>query len=90
MRGAYLGVKIRGVKIGRDRIGARHDLPDKHLPDGQDPGALRPDQVLLSSVIAGMAHSTLKSGAATRNASPRGHQLKIRWPRVQWLPDRIS
>jgi hypothetical protein len=39
---------------------------------------LRPGQVLLLSVIAGMAHSTLESGAATRNGVALGHQLKIR------------
>jgi hypothetical protein len=41
--------------------------PDGIFADKQDPGADRPDQVLLLSVIAGMAHSTLKSGTATRD-----------------------
>jgi hypothetical protein len=52
------------MKIVSGRIGARHDRPDRQTR----PGALRPDQVLhLLSLIAGMAHSTLKSRAATRN-----------------------
>ncbi|MBO0751612.1 MAG: hypothetical protein J2P53_05860 [Bradyrhizobiaceae bacterium] len=46
--------------------------PDEILPDTQAPGARRPDQVLLLSVIAGMAHSTLESGAATRNGVALG------------------
>jgi len=72
VRGACLDVgigdvKVGGVETGRVRTGARRVLPDERGPDTQDPGASRPDQVLLLSVIAGMAHSTLKSGAATRN-----------------------
>jgi hypothetical protein len=52
------------VKIGSDgvRIGARR--PNKQMR----PAALRLDQVLLLSVIAGMAHSTLKYGAATHDS----------------------
>jgi hypothetical protein len=61
-------LKIGSVKTGRIRIGARHLRPDKQTR----PGALRPVQVLLLSVIAGMAHSTLKSGAATRNGVALG------------------
>jgi hypothetical protein len=57
------GVKIGSVKTGRVRIGARHAWLDKQAL----PPALRPVQVLLLSAIAGMAHSTLESGAATRN-----------------------
>ncbi len=91
MRGTSLSVKIWGVEIGgvkvgsvtTDRMGisARHAAPDE--TDRQGPGALRPDQVLLLSVIAGMAHSTLKSGARRETASPWGHQLKIWQPRSQ-------
>jgi hypothetical protein len=68
VRGACLDVKTGDVKIGSVRIGARDARPDKQMR----PGALRPDPALLLpvlwvSVIAGMAHSTLESGAATRN-----------------------
>jgi hypothetical protein len=86
VRGACLSVKMWGVKIGnvktgRVRIGARQALLDKHWPDKQmRPGTLRPVQVLLLPVIASMAHSTLKSGAATRNGVAFGHQLKVRRP----------
>ena len=74
MRGACPGVKMEGVKIGIVktgcvRIGARRAWPDRHRSYGQHcPRTLRPVQVLVLSVIAGMAHSTLKSGAATRNS----------------------
>jgi hypothetical protein len=71
------GVKIGGVKIVR--IGARHARPDRQ----RRPGALRPDQVLLLSVIASMAHSTLESGAATRNGVAWGFNLKVRRPRAR-------
>jgi hypothetical protein len=72
-------VKIGSVKIGRVRIGARHAWLDEHWPDKQIGfRALRPVRVLLLSVIAGMAHSTLKSGAATRNGVAFGYQLKVR------------
>jgi hypothetical protein len=57
-------VKFVSVKTGRIRVGARHTRLDKH----KRAGALRPDPVLVLSVIAGMAHWTLKSGAATRNS----------------------
>jgi hypothetical protein len=81
VRGACLcvkkmeGVKIGGVKTGRVRIGARHvGVRLRVRPDRQrrprtlrSVQALRPRRVLLLSVIAGMAHSTLESGAATRN-----------------------
>jgi hypothetical protein len=56
-------VKIGSVKTGRVRIGARHAWLDKQMRLR----ALRPVWVLLLSVIAGMAHSILESGAATRN-----------------------
>jgi hypothetical protein len=55
------------------------------------PGALQPNQVFFLSLIAGMAHSTLKSRAATRNGVAFGYQLKVRnghtWP---WDPVRSS
>jgi hypothetical protein len=80
VRGAFFcvkweGVKIDGVDTGRIPTGTRHARPDGQ----RSPGALRsvqalrpirtlrPIKVLVLSVIAGMAHSTLKSGAATRN-----------------------
>jgi hypothetical protein len=44
---------------------------------------LRPDQVLLLSVIAGMAHSTLESGAATRIGVAWGINLKVRRPQAR-------
>ena len=50
-------MKIGSVSTGRVRIGSRHASLDKYWPDKQErPGALRPDQVLLLSVIASMAH----------------------------------
>jgi hypothetical protein len=67
VRGAAGCDAVRGasfcVEIGRVEIGARHARPDKQ----RRPGTLRPDQALLLSMIAGMAHSTLESGAATQN-----------------------
>ena len=79
MRGACLDVKTGDVKIGSVRIGARDARPDKQMR----PGALRPDPALLlpvlwMSVIAGMAHSTLESGAATQDGVAFRYQLKIR------------
>jgi hypothetical protein len=71
-------VKIGSVKTGRVRIGLRHATRDKQTR----PGTFRPVQVLLLSVIAGMAHSTLESGAATRNGVAFGHQLKVRRPQA--------
>jgi hypothetical protein len=62
------GVKIGSVKAGRVRIGARHVRLENHWLDKLvRPRALRPMRVPLLSAIAGMAHSILKSGAATRN-----------------------
>ena len=42
------------------------------------PEASRPNEVLSLPMIAGMAHTTLKSGAATRDGVAFGYQLKIR------------
>ena len=44
-------------------MGARHARPDKRT----HPEAFRPNEVPSLPMIAGMAHSTLKSGAATRD-----------------------
>jgi hypothetical protein len=75
-------VKTGSIRIGA-RHAWLQEQPDKLQPDKQmRAGALRPDPALLLpvlllpvfwmsvialSVIAGMAHSTLESGAATRN-----------------------
>jgi hypothetical protein len=71
-------VKIGSVNTGRMGVGARHACLDKQTR----PGALRPNPVLVLSVIAGMAHSTLKSGAATQDGVALGYQLKIRKPQT--------
>jgi hypothetical protein len=75
------------VKIGSDGggISARHVRPDKQVR----PPALRLDQVLLLSVIAGMAHSTLKYGAATQDSvtfggsteDPAATDPEATWPK---------
>jgi len=52
------------VNAGRVAACTRRAAPDPS--DTQDPAAAWPDRVLLLSVIAGMAHSTLESEAATR------------------------
>jgi hypothetical protein len=76
-------VKIGRLKSGRVRIGTRRACLDMHWLDRQTrPRASRPGQVLWLSVIAGMAHSTLESGAATQNSVTLGHQPKIRQPRI--------
>ncbi len=63
------GVKIGSVKTGRIRIGARHAWLDKQIR----PRALRPVQVHLLSVIAGMARWTLiKRSGNAETASPLG------------------
>jgi hypothetical protein len=82
VRGACLCVGMEDVKIGgvkTVRIGAHHARLDRQ----RRPGALRPDQVRLLSVIAGMAHSTLESGAATRNGVAWGINLKVRRPQAR-------
>jgi len=64
------GARIRSAKAGGMRSGraaaccTRRAAPDP--PDTQAPAAAWPDRVCSLSVIAGMAHSTLESEAATR------------------------
>src|SRR5262245_38626257 len=53
MRGAHLSGKV----------GTRHARPDKRML----PAAIRSKEAFSLSKIAGMAHSTLKSGAATHD-----------------------
>ena len=67
-----VGIRVaaaRRMNTGRVTTGRPccRAAPDGIVPDSQGPAALRPDQVLLLSVIAGMAHSTLKCGTATRD-----------------------
>jgi len=79
---AACAARVFGVKkIGEVRIGARHARPDRQA----HPAASRPDQppeqVPLLSLIAGMAHSTLKSRAATRNGVAFGASAEDpEWP----------
>jgi hypothetical protein len=47
---------MRGTRLSGE-IGTRHARPDKRTL----PAAFRPNEVLSLSLIAGMAHSTLKS-----------------------------
>jgi hypothetical protein len=91
------GVRIRVATAGSvntDRVTTGRPCraaPDGIVPDSQDPAALWPDQVFLLSVIAGMAHSTLKCGTATRDGVAFGAQLKVRPPPAvvrPRLPDR--
>jgi hypothetical protein len=42
------------------------------------PAAFRPNEVFSLSMIAGMAHSTLKAKAATQNGVAFKYQLKVR------------
>jgi hypothetical protein len=56
------------------KIGACHARPDRRKP----PAAFRSNEVLSLPLIAGMAHSTLKSGAATRDDVAFGYRLKDR------------
>jgi hypothetical protein len=60
------------VLVGK--IGTRHARPDKRML----PVALRPNEVFSLSMIAGMAHSTLKAKAATQNGVAFRYQLKVR------------
>jgi hypothetical protein len=53
---------MRGARLS-GKIGTRHARLDKRML----PAAFRPNEVFSLSMIAGMAHSTLKSGAATRD-----------------------
>ena len=55
-------------------IGTRHARPDKRIL----PAALRPNEAFSLSMIASMAHSTPKSGAATQDGVAFRYQLKIR------------
>ena len=54
-------------------VGTRHARPDKRAL----PAALGPNEMFSLSVIASMAHSTFKSGAATQDSVAFGYQLKI-------------
>jgi hypothetical protein len=55
-------------------IGTRHARPDKRILAA----AFRPKEVFSLSMIAGMAHSTLKAKAATQDGVAFRYQLKIR------------
>ena len=76
---------MRGTRLSGE-IDTRHARPDKRTL----PAAFRPNEVLSLSLIAGMAHSTLKSRAATRDGVAFGYRLKIRvighGPRSQPCP----
>src|SRR5215470_14716325 len=67
------GVQRNVWRASWGEIAEGHARPDKQTP----PWAFRPYKKPSLPKIAGMAHSTLKSGAATRMASPSGIQLKI-------------
>jgi hypothetical protein len=64
---------MRGARLS-GKIDMRHTRPDKRML----PVALRPNEVFSLSMIAGMAHSTLKAMAATQDGVTFGYQLKIR------------
>jgi len=64
---------MRGAPFS-GKAGTRHARPDKRLL----PAAIRPKEAFSLSMIAGMAHSTLKSGAATQDGVAFGYHLKIR------------
>jgi hypothetical protein len=54
------------------------------------PAAFRPNEVFSLSMIASMAHSTLKSGAATQDGVAFGYQLKIRVKTATRPRNRLS